>query len=314
MRLAIIGTGRVSEHHLAALALCPDIRIVSGFDSNPRRLSSLPPHARREASLEDLLRNPDVQTVLIATPTSTHEHIALKAIQASKSVLLEKPAALSPGSFERIRDAALSESIPVFALFHAAYGSEVEAARAALASSPAGSLLAWHSAFHDPYERNARARASLLNSWIDSGINALSVVRTVLGGVRLRCSFSSHTPPAAHWATSSSVQTFEVAGAWSGLVTIECNWRARNSHKSSRVVFGSGQRLVLDHTNQALLRAEPNDVDYVTESYRNLRPRLTNHYIRAFADAAAAVSAGRSNWEFSAACHYPYFSAFRGAT
>ena len=312
MKLAIVGLGRVSTHHLAALALCPDIDIVSGFDTNPSRLSSLPPHVRREVSLGDLLRNPEVQTVLIATPPPTHDQLALQAIHARKSVVLEKPAALSPESFQRLREAALSNAIPVFTLFHAAYGPEVAAARAALVSSPVGSLLAWHSAFHDPYETDTHARCSLLNSWIDSGINALSVVLTVLGDVRLRSSFSSHTPPATRWATASSVQTFEVAGAWSGLVTIECNWTTGLNHKSSRLVFGSGERLVLDHTNEALLRAAPADPDYVTASYRTPRPRLINHYIRAFTDAAEAVSSGRSNWEFSSACHNPYFSAFGG--
>ena len=312
MKLAIVGVGRASIHHLAAIDLCPDLRLISGFDTDPTRLALLPTHVRRETSLDDLLHNPEVEAVLIATPTPTHAHIALRAVAARKPVIIEKPAALSPVSFQRLREAATSAGIPVFSLFHASYGAEVEAAREAIPSNPRESTVAWHSAFHDPYESDVDARSSLVNSWVDSGINALSVVQTVLGVVHLRHSFSSHTPPAESWATVGSVQTFEVAGPWSGLVTIDCNWCSGVNHKSSRLVLGSGERLVLDHTGQALRRAPRDDPEYATTSYRNNRPRLTNHYVRAFADAATAVAAHASNWEFSAACHRPYFCAFGG--
>ena len=309
MRLAAAGLGRISRYHRAALRFCPSIELTSAFDRNATTLSQLPSYIRRAASFDDLLMDDDVDAVLIATPTPTHEDLALRAIEARKPILIEKPVTLSSNSFERLRDAACSGEVPVFALFHAAYGFEVAAARTVVGAA-CDSTIAWHSAFHDPYESDPDARATLVNSWIDSGINALSVVQTVLGRAPLSLAFSSHTPAGAIWATACSVQTFELQPPWSGLVTLECNWRARASRKSTRLVLSSGQRLVLDHTEEALLQAASDDKGFVTTNYRNRRPRLVNQYVRAFADALATVEAGHSNWEFSAACHHPYFSAF----
>ena len=314
MKLAIAGLGHVAKHHLAALELCPDVDVVAGFDKNPRRMSVLPGRVRHATSLEDLVASHDIDAVLIATPTPTHEQLALRCLAARKATLIEKPAALSKRSFERLKEASCSARVPVFALFHTAYGLEVRAATEALSlSARTRPTVSWHSAFHDPYASDNRAQSSLVNSWIDSGINALSIVQTVLGGVQLTHLFSSHTPPAGDWATESSVQTFEVGGAWSGLVTIECNWRSGINHKSSRVFFGNGKRMILDHTGQTLRETMRKGTEETASDFSNEGERLTNHYVRAFQDAVRVVSEGRSNWEFSEMCHFPYFAAFRKA-
>lgn len=310
MKLAIAGLGHVARHHLAAAELCPDVNVVAGFDISPEKLSLLPRRVRPEATLYDLIEGRDFDAVLIATSTPTHEEIALRILEARIPVLIEKPIALSQRGYERLREAACSAGVPVFTLLHASYGSEVRVAKDMIASSACSPTVAWHSAFHDPYAGNSTLQSSLVNSWVDSGINALSVVQTVLGDVRLSNVFSSHTPPDGPWATDSSVQTFEVGGAWSGLVTVECNWQSGINHKSSRVVIGSEEKLELDHTGEAFSKTARNGKVEVSADYANEHARLTNHYIQAFADAAKFVSQGLSNWEFSEACHYPYFAAF----
>ena len=311
MKLAIAGLGHIAKYHLAAIDHCPDIDVVAGFDTNRERLDLLPRSVRQESSLDDLVEGNDIDAVLIATPTPTHEEVALRVLEARKPVLIEKPATLSLYAFERLRGAACSAGVPVFTLFHASYGSEVRAAKEAIDSSSCPLILSWHSAFHDPYAGDRGVQSSLINSWVDSGINALSVVQTVLGGVRLANVFSTHTPPDGPWATDNAIQTFEVGGAWSGLVTIECSWRSGVNHKSSRVVIGSGEKLILDHTGEAFMKTARDGKVEMTADYKNERERLTNHYIRAFRDAARVLSQGLSNWEFSEACHYPYFEAFR---
>ena len=311
MKLAIAGLGHIAKYHLAAIDHCPDVDVVAGFDPDRQKLDLLPSCVRKESSLDDLVDGDDVDAVLIATPTRTHEEVAIRVLEARKPVLIEKPATLSRHAFERLREAAYSARVPVFALFHASYGSEVGAAKQAIGSTSGPLILSWHSAFHDPYAGDRKVQSSLVNSWVDSGINALSVVQTILSGVRLSSVFSTHTPPDGPWATDNSIQTFELSGAWLGLVTIECSWRSGINHKSSRVVIGSGERLVLDHTGEAFQKTAPDGTVEVSADYRNERARLTNHYIRAFRDAARVVSQGRSNWEFSEACHYPYFEAFK---
>lgn len=46
-------------------------------------------------SADDVLNNPEINSVYIATPPSTHVELAIKAIEAGKNVYLEKPMALN---------------------------------------------------------------------------------------------------------------------------------------------------------------------------------------------------------------------------
>ena len=56
--------------------------------------------------LADMLADPDVQIVQLATPPSTHAALAEQALAAGKHVLCEKPLALSPDDGRRMVEAA----------------------------------------------------------------------------------------------------------------------------------------------------------------------------------------------------------------
>ncbi len=54
-------------------------------------------------TIEDLLRDRDVDLVVVCTPTPSHVEIAIAALEASKHVLVEKPVALSAAAIEPLR-------------------------------------------------------------------------------------------------------------------------------------------------------------------------------------------------------------------
>jgi predicted dehydrogenase len=58
-------------------------------------IAELYPGVETTDSFDRLLENPEIDGVVIATPVSTHYKLALKALQADKSVLVEKPLAMS---------------------------------------------------------------------------------------------------------------------------------------------------------------------------------------------------------------------------
>lgn len=59
----------------------------------------------------DLINDPDVNAIYIATPPSSHESLAIAALQAGKPVYLEKPMSTDSGSAKRIAAAAASYNI-----------------------------------------------------------------------------------------------------------------------------------------------------------------------------------------------------------
>lgn len=60
------------------------------------RIARLYPGVEIMSRFEDVLEDPEVEGVVIATPVSRHHPMALRALRADKSVLVEKPLATSP--------------------------------------------------------------------------------------------------------------------------------------------------------------------------------------------------------------------------
>ncbi|WP_394769201.1 Gfo/Idh/MocA family protein [Lacisediminihabitans sp.] len=105
--IAIVGRGAMARAHARAwseLGLGDDIGYVNTLTVGP----PLPfaPRARFEPDLRVVLRDPHVQIVSVCTPTPTHAAIAIEALRAGKSVLLEKPIALTIPEALAIRDEA----------------------------------------------------------------------------------------------------------------------------------------------------------------------------------------------------------------
>lgn len=102
---AIMGTGDISGRLVPdLLAVAPGaIRAVWGRTEDRAqdfaREHGIP---RATSSVDELLSHPDVDIVYIATPAHTHAGFAVRALEAGKHVLIEKPIATSEAEAERI--------------------------------------------------------------------------------------------------------------------------------------------------------------------------------------------------------------------
>lgn len=103
--VAVVGAGRMGRAHAEAWAAnrVPVLWVVS-----PRRRPDLPaaPAARWAADLEEALADPAVTVVSVCTPTPSHADLTIQALEAGRSVLLEKPIALTLVDARRVEEAA----------------------------------------------------------------------------------------------------------------------------------------------------------------------------------------------------------------
>jgi predicted dehydrogenase len=84
-------------------------QVVAVSDLRAERLSLVQgryPTVGVTTSHQELIENPKVDAVVIATPVATHFELALSALRAGKHVLVEKPMAASTEQVLRLRDAA----------------------------------------------------------------------------------------------------------------------------------------------------------------------------------------------------------------
>jgi len=116
--VGIIGFGRIGAEHAAWLAASGNARPVAVADATPARQN-----LARERGLavyptpEQLLADPAVQAVLVATPTAMHVQHATAALSAGKHVLVEKPMALNLDEARQLASLARTQGV-ILSVFH----------------------------------------------------------------------------------------------------------------------------------------------------------------------------------------------------
>src|SRR3954468_232782 len=98
VNLGLVGLGYWGPNLLRALFELPDVEVSYICDLDPERLERFGrryPSARPTRDFENLLADPHVDAVVIATPVFTHFGLASRALQAGKHVFVEKPMASS---------------------------------------------------------------------------------------------------------------------------------------------------------------------------------------------------------------------------
>jgi UDP-N-acetyl-2-amino-2-deoxyglucuronate dehydrogenase len=96
IRFALIGCGRISRNHLAALREHGDrAELVAVCDVEPGALKQAveATGARGYTSLREVLAESDADAVILATPSGLHPEQAIEAAQAGRHVITEKPMA-----------------------------------------------------------------------------------------------------------------------------------------------------------------------------------------------------------------------------
>lgn len=89
-RLAICGLGNIGAVHLENLRSIRGCAVAGVFDTDRSRV---PAGVHGYSSFEELLGDPQVDGVVIATPSSSHRALAVAALEAGKHVFVEKPLA-----------------------------------------------------------------------------------------------------------------------------------------------------------------------------------------------------------------------------
>jgi len=295
LRVALVGLGHIGRIHAEAVRRTPGLELIAGHDLDAALAAVLPAGVPFDSTLAGTLaREPDV--VVVGTPNVTHAEVALQVLARDITVLLEKPAAITRESLDHLLKAPKASDRLLFAL-HARYGREVIAAFQLAEELGLGAPTRFESHFEDPYLSADGSivpeHAGLGDAWLDSGVNALSVLARFLPLGQL---FVMDVTTRAHSVDGRVVDNyarFTTSGASTeeerihGSITTRWGDRAQ---KWTRLTWPDGTSVLLDHQRESLRFTAPSDV----ESLRTLSTsdsRLTAHYLGLFGDLAA--DAGR---------------------
>ena len=123
IKFAVIGQGHIGKRHAEMIRLNPDSQLVAVCDVLAKDQIGLT-DIKEEffTSYEELLAsNLDIDVINICTPNGFHSEYAIKALQAKKHVVLEKPIALTKIDAESILFKSLEMSRHVFCVMQNRY-------------------------------------------------------------------------------------------------------------------------------------------------------------------------------------------------
>ena len=114
LNIGVIGYGYWGPNLVRNFVEVGDATVAMVADMNPdqlARVKSRYPAIATTTDIHELIDSPTVDAVAIATPVSTHFHLALRALQAGKHVLVEKPMTFSADEGERLVDEAAKHKL-----------------------------------------------------------------------------------------------------------------------------------------------------------------------------------------------------------
>jgi predicted dehydrogenase len=247
-RVGIVGLGKIAKTHARTLAPISDLTVVAGADVRPDATFSF----REQAvpvyrSAEELCSRHELDVVIVATSTPTHAEVCamLLGLASVPRILVEKPLAVRREQVHELHAKARQRSVALEVLYHFRHAPEVlwAVSRREEWVERHGPIATSRSLFSDPYAQIAQPEERFVSSWIDSGINVLSVLDrfvelTAVSDVRILPQLAS--------TFDACVEFNQSDGRGTG--TVFTTWGVGEGSKSTRLTFADGAELLLDHS------------------------------------------------------------------
>ena len=116
LNAAIVGLGRWGQNHVNSVQGVSDrVRFTRGVVRHPEKVRDFADRhgLRLSSDYAEVLADPSIQMVVLATPNSLHPAQIVAAAEAGKAVLCEKPLALNRADAERAVQACARAGVPL---------------------------------------------------------------------------------------------------------------------------------------------------------------------------------------------------------
>ncbi|MDR1892453.1 MAG: Gfo/Idh/MocA family oxidoreductase [Oscillospiraceae bacterium] len=200
IKAGIIGFGGMGFHHGTHLmALADGLELKGVFDTDPERMNLAKERGfSAYSSQEELLADPDISFVVVATPNDFHPAIAEAAMRAGKNVMLEKPATITAGEFEKLIEIAEETGRILTVHQNRRFDSDYLIIKEVLAGGRLGEVFSVHSCVHGSngippgWRKVKRQGGGMLLDW---GVHLLDQLLLVIPGKIARVYCTMQTLP-----------------------------------------------------------------------------------------------------------------------
>jgi predicted dehydrogenase len=194
IRVGVIGYGYWGPNLARNFAECPATTLAAVADQRPERLvlaGRSYPGVRLCSDWRELVADPTVDAVAVATPVGTHAAMAQAALEAGKHVLVEKPITARSSDGEELIEIAARKGRTLMVDHTFAYTGAVRKIRELVASDQLGKIY-----YYDSVRVNLGLFQSDVNVLWDLAVHDLAILDYVLDArpVAVSANGMSHFP------------------------------------------------------------------------------------------------------------------------
>lgn len=140
----LVGCGMIAEFHTRAIQEIEGSEVLAVFDTVPERAAKIAALAggdcRAFTDLDAMLAHPGVDIVSICTPSGAHRDPAVRAAQAGKHLVVEKPLEITLARCDAIIDACNAAGTRLCAIFPSRFSEANQRVKQALDTGRFGRL------------------------------------------------------------------------------------------------------------------------------------------------------------------------------
>lgn len=189
VKIAIVGVGSISKLHIEGYLKNPDAELYAFCDINPDRLKFMGEKygITRLYTDEDkmLAELPEIDAISVCTWNSAHAECTIKALNAGKNVLCEKPMSISVEDAQKMKDAADKSGKLLMLGFVRRYGNDCKVMKDFANNDTFGEIYYTKAQYlrrnGNPGGWFADTKFSGGGCLIDLGVHVIDYVRYILG-------------------------------------------------------------------------------------------------------------------------------------
>jgi predicted dehydrogenase len=292
----LVGCGDIARKRVApALRNLDNCELIAVSRADAARAESFAAEfgaKRWHADWRQLIEDPEVEAVYVATPVHLHAEQAVAAAEAGKHVLCEKPMALTVAECERMNASAEANGVRLGVAYYRRFYPAVERVREILESGDIGvPVVAQVNAFerYDPAPDNPRRwlldkRYSGGGPMFDFGCHRIEVLLNLFGDVKAVRGFFSNIVFEREVEDTASALIQFVRGT-EAILTVS---HAAREPQDTLEIFGSEGSVRIDVLNEGRLCVRTEDGEHL-----ELHPPHANLHLPLIDDFTRAVVEGR---------------------
>ena len=190
VRWGVIGAGGIADRRtIPGMMLCDNAELVAVMEINMELAEKCRAKWGCKKAYDneaDLLADPEIDAVYIATPVVLHAKQAMAAADAGKHILIEKPLAMTSEEGQKVVEYCESKGVKIAAGLMMRFGAYVQAMKKAVAEGKIGKPVSAYAQFTCWYpDMPGNWRQSKKNggggAMMDMGVHCIDLLQYILG-------------------------------------------------------------------------------------------------------------------------------------